>query len=134
MIHMNLFQVNLFVQDFPRMLRFYRDQLGFEVHDIDPGPPAVPLVNWASLLTGSVILELFDTATYGATRPGTEAGREAMELCFIVDDVVERRARLEAAGVACDAVAEEGWGRFAGFRDPEGNRLQIFEVFDTHGG
>ena len=25
----------------------------------------------------------------------------------------------------------EGWGRYASFRDPEGNWLQIFKVFDT---
>jgi hypothetical protein len=25
------------------------------------------------------------------------------------------------------------WGRFAALRDPEGNRLQIFEVYDTGG-
>ena len=62
---MNLFQVNLLVEDFPAMLGFYRDQLGFELNDMAPGPPAVPLVNWASLRTGSVTLELFDVATYG---------------------------------------------------------------------
>ena len=36
---MNLFQVNLFVDDFPAMLRFYRDALGFETHHLEPGPP-----------------------------------------------------------------------------------------------
>jgi len=25
----------------------------------------------------------------------------------------------------------QGWARYASFRDPEGNWLQIFEVFDT---
>ena len=113
------------------MLRFYRDQLGFEVNDIAPGPPAVPLVNWASLQTGSAILELFDVATYGDRDQLHDAGREAVELCFIVDDVDRERTRLEHAGVTCDPVLEEEWGRYAAFRDPEGNRLQLFQVFDT---
>ena len=127
---MNLFQVNLLVADFPAMLAFYRDKLGFELSDIAPGPPAVPLVNWASLRTGSVTLELFDVATYGNRDQLHDTGREAVELCFIVDDVNRERSRLEQAGVTCDPVLEEDWGRYAAFRDPEGNRLQLFEVFD----
>jgi catechol 2,3-dioxygenase-like lactoylglutathione lyase family enzyme len=128
---LNLFQVNLLVEDFPAMLGFYRDKLGFELNDIAPGPPSVPLVNWASLRTGSVTLELFDVATYGNRDQLHDTGREAVELCFIVDDVDRERIRLEQAGVKCDPVLEEDWGRYAAFRDPEGNRLQLFEVFDT---
>jgi catechol 2,3-dioxygenase-like lactoylglutathione lyase family enzyme len=128
---LNLFQVNLLVEDFPAMLGFYRDKLGFEPNDIAPGPPAVPLVNWASLRTGSVTLELFDVATYGNRDQLHDTGREAVELCFIVDDVDRERIRLEQAGVTCDPVLEEDWGRYAAFRDPEGNRLQLFQVFDT---
>jgi catechol 2,3-dioxygenase-like lactoylglutathione lyase family enzyme len=128
---MNLFQVNLMVENFPEMLGFYRDQLGFAVIDIDPGPPAMPLVNWASLQTGSAILELFDVATYGDPNKLRDSARDVVQLCFIVDDVDTERARLVARGVSCDEVIEEEWGRFAGFRDPERNSLQIFEVFDT---
>ena len=76
------------------MLGFYRDKLGFELNDIAPGPPAVPLVNWASLRTGSVTLELFDVATYGERDQLHDTGREAVELCFIVDDVDLERIRL----------------------------------------
>jgi hypothetical protein len=35
--------------------------------------------------------------------------------------------------VSCGPVVEERWGRFAGFRDPERNQLQIFEVFGPGG-
>jgi predicted enzyme related to lactoylglutathione lyase len=55
-----------------------------------------------------------------------------MQLCFIVDNVETQRARLEGAGVHCDPVVGEAWGRYASFRDPEGNWLQIFEVFDCN--
>ena len=88
---MNLFQINLFAADFPRMLRFYRDELGFDVNNIDPGPPSDPLVNWASLRTGDVLLELFDAATFGDLPRLGDAAREAIELAFIVDNVEESR-------------------------------------------
>jgi predicted enzyme related to lactoylglutathione lyase len=127
---MNLFEVNLFVNDFSSMLRFYRDALGFETNDIEPGPPCVPLVNWASLLSGSVIIELFDAATFWDNELLRAANRDAVQLCFIVDDVEHERERLIAVGVACHPVVTEGWGRYTSFRDPEGNWLQIFEVFD----
>jgi catechol 2,3-dioxygenase-like lactoylglutathione lyase family enzyme len=112
------------------MLHFYRDQLGFDVNDIDPGPPAVPLTNWVSLSTGSAILELFDAATYADAEKLRSTNRESIELCFIVDDVEAERQQLRRVGVSCHPVVTEGWGRYAAFRDPEGNRLQLFEVFD----
>lgn len=114
------------------MLRCYRDTLGFEVNDIELGPPCVPLVNWASLRTGSVVIELFDVATFWDPALLRDSNRHATQLCFIVDDVERERERLEAAGVRCDPVATEEWGRYASLRDPEGNWLQIFEVFARH--
>jgi catechol 2,3-dioxygenase-like lactoylglutathione lyase family enzyme len=125
---MNLFQLNLFVDSFPTMLRFYRDALGFEVNDVEPGPPSEPMVNWASLRTGSVTIELFDAATFWDTKLLRGANRDAVQICFVVDSVDRERARLEAAGVQCDPIVGEAWGRYASFRDPEGNWLQIFEA------
>jgi catechol 2,3-dioxygenase-like lactoylglutathione lyase family enzyme len=127
---MNLFQVNLFVQDFTTMLSFYRDALGFETTDVEPGPPCVPGVNWASLRTGNVTIELFDAATFWDTRLLHGANRDAVQLCFIVDDVENERARLVVHGVDCDPVVTEAWGLYASFRDPEANWLQIYEVRD----
>jgi hypothetical protein len=95
---------------------------------IDPGPPSKPLVNWASLRTGDVTVELFDAAAFGRERTAGLDGREAIELAFIVDSVEESRERLASSGVWCGPVVSEAWGRFAAFRDPEGNQLQIFEV------
>ena len=129
---MKLFQVNLLVEDFAMMVAFYRDRLGFRTIDVDPGPPAEPMVNWASFDTGHAILELFDVATYGDRQEHLSANRQAIQLCFLVDDVAAAHARLTAEGVTLDAVLEEEWGKFAGFADPEGNRLQIYEVFHAH--
>lgn len=125
---MNLSQVNLFVDDFPAMLRFYRDVLGFGTTDIEPGPPCIPLVNWASMATGSVVIELFDAATFWDRNLLRGANRDAAQLRFIVDAVEQERDRLLSAGVACDPVVTEPWGCYASFRDPEQNWLQIFEV------
>jgi catechol 2,3-dioxygenase-like lactoylglutathione lyase family enzyme len=126
---MNLFQVNLFVDDFPTMLRFYRDALGLETTDVQPGPPCVPMVNWASLQAGGVTVELFDGRTFWDTKLLKATNRNAVQLCFIVDDVQRERARLEAEGARCDPIVSEEWGSYASFRDPEGNWLQVYETF-----
>jgi catechol 2,3-dioxygenase-like lactoylglutathione lyase family enzyme len=125
---MNLFQVNLFVIDFATMLSFYRDTLGFETTDVDPGAPCVPMVNWASLRTGGVTIELFDAATFWDSTLLRSTNRDAVQMCFVVSDVERERARLEANGVSCDPTVTEAWGSYASFRDPEGNWLQVFEV------
>jgi catechol 2,3-dioxygenase-like lactoylglutathione lyase family enzyme len=125
---MKLFQVNLLVSDFPAMVAFYRDRLGFPTIDIDPGPPAEPMVNWASFDTGHAILELFGVSTYGDSRAFRETNRQAVQLCFLVDDVEREHARLSAAGVTLDDVLAEEWAKFAVFLDPVGNRLHIYEI------
>ena len=130
---MNLSQVNLFVEDFPKMLGFYRDALGLDVNDIDPGPPSVPMVNWVSLRAGSINIELFDAATSWDIRLLATPNRDAAQLCFLVDDVERERLQLEQSGVRCDPIVGEDWGRYASFRDPEGNWLQLFEVHDRDG-
>ena len=130
---MKLFQVNLLVEDFSAMVAFYRDQLGFRTLDIDPGPPAEPMVNWASFDTGHAILELFDVGTYGDRAQLADSNRVAVQLCFLVDDIDAEHARLRNVGIELDDILEEEWGKFAGFLDPEGNRLQIYEVFDRPG-
>jgi hypothetical protein len=50
-----------------------------------------------------------------------------------VEDVSIERGRLSAEGIEIDPVVTEEWGRYASFRDPEGNWLQIFEVLDPSG-
>jgi catechol 2,3-dioxygenase-like lactoylglutathione lyase family enzyme len=129
---MNLFQVNLFVQDFDAMLQFYRDTLGFVTKDIEP---AHRVSRWSTgpLLTGHVTIELFDAATFWDGALVRDSNRDAVQLCFIVDSVERERERLEAAGARCDPIITEDWGWYATFRDPEGNWLQIYEVIDRRG-
>jgi catechol 2,3-dioxygenase-like lactoylglutathione lyase family enzyme len=112
------------------MLRFYRDTLGFETTDAEPGPPCVPMVNWASLRAGGVTIELFDGVVFWDTKLLRGASRDAVQLCFIVDDVQRERGQLEAKGIRCDPIVSEEWGSYASFRDPEGNWLQLYEVLN----
>lgn len=127
---MNLFQVNLFVLDFQAMLAFYRDALGFETKDVDPGAPCIPMVNWASLRTGALTIELFDAGTFWDVGLLQRANRDALQLCFLVDDVDRERARLLGNGVDCDPIVVEPWGSYASFRDPEGNWLQVYDLLE----
>jgi catechol 2,3-dioxygenase-like lactoylglutathione lyase family enzyme len=87
------------------------------------------MINWASLRTCAVTIELFDAATFWDIKLVRGASRHGVQLCFIVDDVQRERARLEHAGVRCDPVVSEECS-YASFRDPEGNWLQIYEVSD----
>jgi hypothetical protein len=86
------------------------------------------MVNWASLRTGSLSIELFDAQTFWDSSLLHRANRDATQLRFIVDSVPRERARLQAVGVECHPIVSEDWGVYSSFRDPEGNWLQIFEV------
>lgn len=86
------------------------------------------MMNWASLRTGSVSIELFDAETFWDSSLLHRANRDATQLCFIVDSVPQEHPRLQAAGVECHPIVSDDWGVYSSFRNPEGNWLQIFEV------
>jgi catechol 2,3-dioxygenase-like lactoylglutathione lyase family enzyme len=100
-------------RDMDRALAFYTGVVG------------LPLVRregdeWAELDAGPVRLALHGTDDEHATS-GTVVLR--------VDDLDEMRWTLEQRGASFDAyVGEvEGYARFATFRDPDGNPVQIIE-------
>lgn len=76
-------------------------------------------------------IELFDAAKHWDVRLLRDSNRDAVQLCFIVDDAQQERERLQEQGVECDPLVTESWGRYMSFSDPEGNRLQVFEVFPS---
>jgi catechol 2,3-dioxygenase-like lactoylglutathione lyase family enzyme len=101
--------------DLDRAVKFYQDVLGLEVAfregssgaEVDPVPPRLSL--------------------HGAVegRPIETGGAAA---AFRVDDLDEARLALEARGVEFDHQGEvEGYGRFALFRDPDGNIVSLVE-------
>ena len=110
------------------MLAFYRDVLGFEVTDEDPGPGHRPGVDWVQLAGDGGTIELFDHAVFGKARSFPLPRRNASVVTFRVEDVDASVERLRAAGVDVPHIHRAEWGAAAHFFDPEGNELQVFEV------
>ena len=118
--------VVLFVQDFPKCLAFYRDQVGLEVVQEEPHFAAFKMFDQDfALLTlenGADMVGL-DVESFEAQ---TGRGDRAM-LCTRVDDVDKAYETLRARGVVfTKAPVDQFWGiRAAYFRDPEGNIWEI---------
>jgi catechol 2,3-dioxygenase-like lactoylglutathione lyase family enzyme len=55
------------------------------------------------------------------------AARNEFEVNYRVDDLNAFIAQLEADGVAVEKVEEFDYGRFAWVRDPDNNRLELYE-------
>jgi catechol 2,3-dioxygenase-like lactoylglutathione lyase family enzyme len=118
----------LYVEDFPTMLAFYRDVLGFRVTDEDPGPGHRPGIDWVQLAGDGGTIELFDHAVFGRARDFPLPRRNAAVITFRVEDVDARVGSLRAAGVDVERIHRAEWGAAAHFFDPEGNELQVFET------
>ncbi len=111
--------VSIPVQDQARARDFYRDKLGFIVLAEHPGVMG-PGRDWIMLGApggGSSItlVNWFDTMPAGSLRG----------LVIHTKDVDAEHRRLREAGVALDEIKTESWGRFATFRDSEGNGLVL---------
>jgi catechol 2,3-dioxygenase-like lactoylglutathione lyase family enzyme len=105
--------VYYWTRDLDASVAFYRDVVG------------LPLVRrsgdqWAEFDAGPVRLALHGT---DEQVPGSGTA------VFRVDDLDGERAALESRGATFDAfVGEvEGFARFATFRDPDGNPVQLIE-------
>jgi catechol 2,3-dioxygenase-like lactoylglutathione lyase family enzyme len=103
------------VKDMDRAVAFYRDVLALRLVRRDGG-------SWAEFdIAGSTL------ALHGAVdgRPVEPGGATAV---FAVDDLDVAVARLGERGVAFDHQGGVGgYARFAAFRDPDGNTLQLIE-------
>jgi catechol 2,3-dioxygenase-like lactoylglutathione lyase family enzyme len=53
--------------------------------------------------------------------------QEMHELYLMTDDIEGEVARLKAAGVACEAVSDQRWGRLTHIRLPGGGKLGLYE-------
>jgi catechol 2,3-dioxygenase-like lactoylglutathione lyase family enzyme len=109
--------VSVPVKDQTRARDFYRDKLGFTVAiesamgnnmtwvmlTAPGGGAAITLVTW------------FESMPAGSLRG----------LVLEAKDIVAEHARLRAAGVAIDDIKDASWGRFATFRDIDGNDLVL---------
>ena len=121
----------LYVEDFPRMLAFYRDVLALPFGGDDPGPGHDIGVDWVQFETeGGGALELFDHSRFGRSVELPYPRRNATVVTFRVASVEAEADRLRAAGVELGELHLADWGAAIHFFDPEGNHLQIYEVAD----
>ena len=61
-------------------------------------------------------------------------GRNEFEVNYRVDDLHAFIAQLEADGVAVEKMEEFDYGRFAWVRDPDNNRVELYEPLVPTGG
>jgi catechol 2,3-dioxygenase-like lactoylglutathione lyase family enzyme len=111
--------VSIPVQDQRRARDFYRDKLGFTVLAEHLGVMG-PGRDWIMLGApggGSTItlVNWFDTMPAGSLRG----------LVIHTKDIDAEHRRLTEAGLVLDEIKTEPWGRFATFRDSEGNGLVL---------
>jgi catechol 2,3-dioxygenase-like lactoylglutathione lyase family enzyme len=100
------------VADMDRAVGWYREVLGLSLVRRDGD-------EWAEFETGGARLAL-----HGA-RPEAQPGGTVV---FGVDDLEAARVALAERGVSFEHVGEvDGYARYAIFRDPDGNRLQLIE-------
>lgn len=143
--------IDVVVNDFPRMVAFYRDVLGLPLHPHGYEPER----GWAMFLCGDVDLVLLSVPDADrAERPRTSNYEQdpagVHSFAAQVDDLDEAIAALDAhdvrwagdtvvygAGRVLDAVPGDDfdgiWYRFRSFYDPEENVMHVCEVHPPSG-
>ncbi|MFS0704390.1 glyoxalase superfamily protein [Cellulomonas sp. 179-A 9B4 NHS] len=110
------------VSDVDRAKAFYADQVGFVVdHDVRVSDDLrfVQLTPPGSACSIAIGEGITDVA------PGSVTG-----LQVVVDDADAAREHLVAHGVDAPEVQDLAWGRFTGFRDPDGNEWAVQQLPD----
>jgi catechol 2,3-dioxygenase-like lactoylglutathione lyase family enzyme len=110
----SLDHVYYWTRDMDRAVAFYTEVVGFPLVRREGG-------GWAELDAGGVRFALHTTKDDGIVSSGTVVLR--------VDDLDEARWTLEGRGAVFDDFVGEvaGLARFATFRDPDENPVQIIE-------
>jgi len=110
----SLDHVYYWTRDMDRAVAFYTDVVGFPLVRREGG-------GWAELEAGGVRFALHAWRDEGSAPSGTVVLR--------VEDLDEARWTLEDRGAVFDEFVGEvaGFARFATFRDPDGNPVQIIE-------
>jgi predicted enzyme related to lactoylglutathione lyase len=123
--------VNIYVTDQDRALAFYRDLLGFEVlMDMpmgDMGPPGHEDKRWIAVRPAGA-----ETRFILYTPPGMERRVGGFSnVMFDCDDIQATFAELKGKGVEfTEEPAQQGWGWWAQFRDPDGNEFGLAQSDD----
>jgi predicted enzyme related to lactoylglutathione lyase len=103
-------EINLYVSDLNRSVRFYGEAFGFEVCE--------KADSWRKLRVGEVVLTLFRSKRSGPVAPVGEVPCMSQDLH--VDDIDEAVRRLGQSGATVQPVRDWEGGRFTLFCDPDG--------------
>ena len=114
----NVQLISLPVTDQERARHFYADVLGFDVvHDLAMGPGG----RWLQLRPHGAQTSVTLVTWFDSMAPGSVGG-----LVLETDDLDADVAELTRRGVTfADGIRKEPWGRYATFRDPDGNGLTL---------
>jgi len=101
----------LYVRDLQRSTTFYRDVLGIPLQGDG---------DWVEATFPDGVRFALHQA-HGDVSPGT------VNVDFEVADIDDAVAKLAEAGVEVGTITREAFGCFAGFKDPDGYSLELFQ-------
>jgi catechol 2,3-dioxygenase-like lactoylglutathione lyase family enzyme len=114
-------EINLYVSDIPRAVRFYSEALGMKrIPDPKFGEPDG---TWDKVGSGDLTLTFFRTAS--TDRAPSRGSRPGVSADMIVDDFDAALKGLRAAGAKIENERRDKRGGFAMFEDPDGNAWEI---------
>ena len=110
--------VIVFTGDMAGMRRFYEEGIGLAAREHSP--------EWLEFDTAGATLALAAAA---------DPARRGVELRFLTDDLEQRVAQLSGRGATMEppGIERHPWGRVAHLRDPEGQRLSLWEPLHPPG-
>ena len=116
---MKLRGVMLFCEDIRALTAFYRDVLGLEPDDPQPFPP------------DRFFRFRGENGAHLSLHSGTKPNGGRAKLLFDVDSVTDIYERLRRAGRRVREPQREDGIVCYDFRDPEGNRIQVYGPYDA---
>jgi catechol 2,3-dioxygenase-like lactoylglutathione lyase family enzyme len=105
--------VSVPVSDQAKAKAFYTETLGFSVVRDNPMGPQQ---RWVELAPSGGGASITLVTWFDLLKPGGQQG-----LVLTTRDIEARRAELAARGLGISEVQSQPWGRFATFKDPDGN-------------
>jgi catechol 2,3-dioxygenase-like lactoylglutathione lyase family enzyme len=105
--------VSVPVSDPDRSKLFFRDTLGFELIREEPmGPQG----KWIQLSPKGCSTTIALVTWFDSMKPGGLQG-----VMLNVTDIDKEHRELSARGLTLSDIGQQPWGRFATFKDPDGN-------------
>ena len=120
--------VFMFSTDPQRLAEWYQKSLGLE-----DGPSKATALSSSPSTIAKTTTQTPKTKTVWAILPATEdkpAGTPPFQINYRVPDMGQMISHLRAGGIQIEKAENYPWGRFAWLRDPDGNRVELFQPMD----